>query len=86
MVGGKRSNDLLVWVASQGGGTMSLYCYVGWHAWEQNRDLHIRDMHPGLDSFWSTPTRKCIYCGTRQKWLPGYGGSELGCWCPDKEK
>ena len=24
--------------------------------------------------------RTCQTCGKKQQWLPGYGGSEMGCW------
>lgn len=27
-----------------------------------------------------TPKRECLRCERKQKWLPGYGGSEWGCW------
>jgi hypothetical protein len=55
-------------------------CKIGLHKWKQNRPLCIRDIHPVFDYTWKTPTRTCLRCGKQQQWLPGYGGSELGCW------
>jgi hypothetical protein len=59
---------------------MNFLCKIGIHKWKQNRPLHIRDIHPGFDMQWETPTRKCLRCKKKEKWLPGYGGSEIGCW------
>jgi len=55
-------------------------CKIGWHKYKQDKELHIKDIHPGFDSEWKCPTRKCIFCGYEERWLPGYGGSEIGCW------
>lgn len=58
-----------------------LLCWIGLHAWEQTRPID-----PCTDSFpnpywpYEAPIRTCGRCGKRQKWLPGYGGSEIGCW------
>jgi len=60
----------------------NLLCLIGLHKWEESRPLHIRDIHPGFISGWETPTRVCIRCGKQEKWLPGYGGSEIGSWEP----
>ena len=27
--------------------------------------------------------RVCEKCGKEEHWLPGHGGSEIGCWCPE---
>jgi len=58
-------------------------CKLGIHKWKTNRQLIIRDIHPGLDSNWETPVRQCLRCGKRERWLPGYGGFEIGCWGKD---
>lgn len=40
----------------------------------------------GFDPFpppfvlYKNPRRECSKCGKMQQWLPGYGGSEIGCW------
>lgn len=56
-----------------------LRCKFGLHFWEQNRPLKIIDGWP-TDPIHQNPTRKCIRCDKLQEWLPGYGGSEWGCW------
>jgi len=61
---------------------MRFLCKIGFHKWEQNRELVIKDIHPGLDSNWKTPKRNCKFCGKKEYWLPGYGGSEIGSWEP----
>jgi hypothetical protein len=58
----------------------SIRCALGLHFWKQNRPMHIRDIHPGFGMNYKTLTRECTRCGVRQSWLPGYGGSEIGCW------
>ena len=38
---------------------------------------------------YDNPTRECVRCGKKQRWLPGYGGSEWGCWIsaqPEQEE
>ncbi len=57
-------------------------CRIGWHAWVQSRPLSATDAFP-LPGHYDRPTRECLRCGRRQKWLPGYGGSEFGCWVAD---
>jgi len=59
----------------------NIKCKIGLHKWVQSKPLTGYDMFPSpFDSKYSTPTRTCVRCGERQKWLPGYGGSEIGCW------
>ena len=58
-----------------------LKCWVGWHAWVQSRPLVVQDAIPMHRE--PNPTRTCSQCGERQRWLPGYGGSEFGCWTRD---
>jgi hypothetical protein len=62
----------------------SLLCFIGLHKWEQNRPLAIIDGFPPPGHY-DTPKRRCTRpcCMVRQYWLPGYGGSEWGCWSPD---
>jgi len=58
-----------------------ILCFVGWHAWEQSRVLNAYDAFPApFDSEYKNPERHCTRCGKEQRWLPGYGGSEFGCW------
>lgn len=60
-----------------------LLCWLGLHKWEQSRDVTYYDMFPApFDQTYQAPTRVCLRCSKRQHWLPGYGGSEIGCWCP----
>ena len=54
-------------------------CKIGIHLWEQSRPLVITDAFPF--GKYENPTRSCSRCGKSQWWLPGYGGSEFGCWC-----
>ena len=59
----------------------NFFCKIGIHKWEVSRGLVLYDMFPSpFDTKYKTPTRKCIKCGKKQQWLPGYGGSEIGCW------
>lgn len=59
---------------------MPFRCFIGIHKWKQNRKLAIYDIHPPFYMKYGSPTRECEYCGLKQEWLPGYGGSEIGCW------
>lgn len=54
-------------------------CWIGLHAWQQDRPLRTYDMWP-MKPDYETPIRTCQRCGKEQQWLPGYGGSEIGCW------
>ena len=56
----------------------SLLCFIGLHDWEESHPLVDPTVHPH-----SNPTRTCQRCRKHQKWLPGYGGSEVGCWYSD---
>ena len=56
------------------------YCFVGLHRWKQSRPVNSIDFFPPAFIAYETPTRTCERCGKFQRWLPGYGGSELGCW------
>jgi len=66
----------------------SLMCSVGLHAWERNRPVAVLDGFPPpwLDYAAIRQVRRCRRCGKRQSWLPGYGGSEWGCWCPMEQR
>ena len=57
-----------------------LLCRLGIHKWIQNRDLHIIDIFPPPFLNYKNPERTCNKCKKTQFWLPGYGGSEIGCW------
>lgn len=58
-------------------------CALGLHAWINDRAITPYDYFPSpMDRNWQNPVRKCARCGRRQWWLPGYGGSEPGCWRP----
>lgn len=59
---------------------MNILCKMGIHKWKQSRAFHILDIHPLLYSNYKSPKRKCERCGKTQEWLPGHGGSEIGCW------
>jgi len=48
------------------------------HKWVRSQPPHITDIFPPPGS--PEITRRCSVCGKVQKWLPGYGGSEAGCW------
>jgi hypothetical protein len=58
-----------------------LMCAVGLHAWQHSRFMSVLDVFPpaGMEPL----RRQCFWCGKKQRWLPGYGGSEIGCWEPD---
>lgn len=57
-----------------------LRCILTIHKWKLSRPLVAMDSFPPLGAKWDLPTRSCAFCGVTQKWLPGYGGSEIGCW------
>jgi hypothetical protein len=59
---------------------MSLLCCFGIHKWEQSRPRTTADIFPCPGEPYDPPIRVCARCGRAQSWLPGYGGSELGCW------
>lgn len=59
---------------------MNIKCLIGLHVWEQSRELAPIDTFPPFFIPYQNPTRKCQRCGKEQYWLPGYGGSEFGCW------
>lgn len=55
--------------------------HLGLHKWKYSKELKLYDMSPSpFDSKYETPVRTCEKCKESQKWLPGYGGSEIGCW------
>lgn len=58
-------------------------CFFGLHKWNQSRNITILDAFPPPFLAYENPKRMCLKCGKRQKWLPGYGGSEIGCWIGD---
>lgn len=60
---------------------MSWLCSIGFHDWHQERPLTPYDAWP-MDRAYETPRRECRRCAKREQWLPGYGGSEIGCWTP----
>lgn len=61
----------------------TLLCWVGLHKWAQSRPVTCYDMFPApFDRTYKSPTRHCLRCPKTQHWLPSYGGSEIGCWCP----
>ena len=57
-------------------------CLLGFHRWQQSRPLTPHDAFPFHGFPYENPTRKCVKCRRTQRWLPGYGGSEFGCWMP----
>jgi len=59
---------------------MRLLCWLGIHHWELSRELSALDAFPPFFIRYETPIRRCKICGKQQRWLPGYGGSEPGCW------
>jgi hypothetical protein len=65
---------------------MNLRCFFGLHKWQQSRKLHVVDAFPPpFDTEYQNPTRECEKCGKFQRWLPGYGGSEIGCWLTEHQ-
>ena len=60
-------------------------CWFGFHKWKQSRPLQLIDGFP-MSASHENPTRECTRCGKKESWLPGYGGSEWGCWCPVRSK
>ena len=58
----------------------NILCFIRLHKWQQSRKLNIIDGFPPPFTNYRNPTRKCIHCSKSQSWLPGYGGSEWGCW------
>ena len=62
-----------------------LLCKIGIHKYQQSRPLTPYDVMPFFGFVYNCPERKCKKCGKEQKWLPGYGGSELGCWINKSE-
>lgn len=57
-------------------------CWIRCHgAWQYYRQQTILDIFPppGMGPL----RRRCFWCGCKERWLPGYGGTELGCWLPD---
>ena len=64
----------------------NLLCLLGFHKWEQNRSLHISDIFPFYLDEVSKVIRTCKICGKKEEWLPGYGGSEIGCWVLKKKE
>lgn len=59
---------------------MNWKCKVGIHNWKQSRPVTSIDSFPPHFIPYIAPTRTCSRCGKTQKWLPGYGGSEIGSW------
>lgn len=60
---------------------MRLLCWLGLHQWSEDREIGLYDMFPSpFDKKYRPPVRKCLRCPARQEWIPGYGGSEMGCW------
>ena len=56
-----------------------LRCLLGLHKWIQNRPLYITDIFLPVSSP-QRAIRTCKFCGKKEEWLPGFGGSETGCW------
>jgi len=65
---------------------MNFLCKLGFHKWQNNRGFHILDIHPGFLEEYEPRKRLCQKCGKAQQWLPGYGGSEIGCWIEESTK
>ena len=63
-----------------------LACAIGLHDWEQSRPIGLQDGFPFAGVPYENPTRHCKRCPKHQRWLPGYGGSEWGCWCPEPDR
>lgn len=55
------------------------------HRWQQNRPLTVLDGFPPFFIPYELVVRNCFKCNKKQRWLPGYGGSEWGCWITIKE-
>ncbi len=54
-------------------------CRLSFHRWIYSKRLTLYDIFPSpFDSKYETPVRVCENCKEQQKWLPGYGGSEIG--------
>ena len=61
---------------------MNWRCRLGFHKWHQNKPFTPDFVFPIGGSDWK---RFCSKCGRREWWLPGYGGSEIGCWLKEAE-
>lgn len=59
---------------------MNAKCCFGFHRWEQSRPISVMDAFPPPFVRYERVTRHCTRCDKSQWWLPGYGGSEIGCW------
>jgi hypothetical protein len=57
---------------------MTWRCFFGFHRWHQNKPFDGSEGFP--DAGYRRWVRVCSRCRKRQTWLPGYGGSEWGCW------
>lgn len=55
-------------------------CWFGIHRWKQTRAVTTGDIFPSPFESYENPVRWCAKCGREEYWLPGYGGSEIGCW------
>ena len=56
------------------------FCRAGWHNYVASREICPIDLFPPVDVAYVNPTRECTACGHAQRWMPGYGGTELGHW------
>ena len=61
-----------------------LRCFLGLHDWAYTRPLSELDIFP-MGQEYEVPRRACLCCDVKQRWLPGYGGSEPGCWLRYRE-
>ena len=60
---------------------MRLRCKIGIHRWKYTRrPTFQQDAFPTPFDTYEAPVRWCKWCNQQQRWLPGYGGSEMGCW------
>lgn len=55
-------------------------CLIGIHDWSE---YAVKDVH---FPHWVRRYRACRRCDTKQAWLGGHGGSEIGCWTPVKSR
>ena len=59
-----------------------ILCWLQLHRWYYLRYPGPADVFPFHGVPYRRPFRKCLRCKTKQKWIPGYGGSEIGFWAP----
>lgn len=61
-------------------------CWLSLHEWKQHAPPKNKREAKISGREWTVYTKTCLRCDRREYWLPGCGGSELGCWLFDKRR